>query len=92
MVVERSVEVHEVREESTCRYLTCELIKVVVAVLRKVAYASLLLPDLDWEDSCRAVSYTLICGVEELTDNTTSLGRSVSTIVDRTEHHLVTTT
>ena len=92
MLVEWGVKVHEVREETTCRHLTCELVEVVVTVLRKVAHTSLLLPDLDREDGSRAVSDTLVCSVEELADYATSLSRSVCTVVDRTEYNLVTTT
>ena len=92
VVVERCVEVHEVREETTSRHLAGKLVEVVVAVLRKVAHASLLLPDLDREDGSRTVADTLVCSVEELTDNTASLSRCVGTIVDGTEHHLVTST
>ena len=91
MVVERSVEVNEVREESACRYLACELVEVVVAVLREVAYASLLLPDLDREDGGRAVAHAFVCGVEELADHAAALCRCVGTIVDRAEHHLIST-
>ena len=68
MVVERCVKVHEVREESACGYLTCKLVEVIVAVLRKIAYSALLLPDLDREDRSRAVSYSFICCVEDLAD------------------------
>ena len=92
MVIERCIEVYEVREEASCRYLACELVKVVVAVFRKVAYASLLLPDLYREDGCRTVSYTFICCVEELTDDAASLSRCVRSVVDGDEYDLVTST
>ena len=92
MVVERSIEVYEVREESACRNLACELVEVIVAVLGKVADAPLLFPYLDREDGGRPVSYTFICGVEELTDDAASLCRCVSTVVDGAEHHLIAST
>ena len=73
VMVERSVEVYEVREESSCRNLACELVKIVVAVLWKVAYSSLLFPDLDREDCCRAITNTFVCCVENFADHATSL-------------------
>ena len=82
VVVVWSVKVHEVREETACRYLACKLVKVIVAVFRKVAYASFLLPDLDREDRCGTVSYALVCCVEDLADHAAALSRSVCTIVD----------
>ena len=63
MVVERSVKVHEVREETSCGHLAGKLVKVVVAVFRQVAYSALLLPDLDREDCGRAVTDAFVCGV-----------------------------
>ena len=92
MVVVWSIEVDEVREESTCRHLAGELVEVVVAVLREVAHTSLLLPDLDREDCGRAVSDTLISGVKNLADDASSLCGGVGTVVDGAEYHLVSTT
>ena len=82
MLVERSVEIHEVREEAACRNLACELVEVVVAVFRKVAYATLLLPDLDREDGSRAIADSFVCSVEDFADYAATLSRCVCTIVD----------
>ena len=71
-MVERSVKVHEVREEASCRHLAGKLVKVVVAVFRQVAYSALLLPDLDREDGCRSVSDTFVCCVKDLADDAAS--------------------
>ena len=90
VMVERCVQVHEVREETSCGYLAGKLVKIVVAVFRKVAHSAFLLPDLDREDGCRAVSHAFICGVEDFADHAASFGRSVSSVIDRTEYHLVT--
>ena len=92
MMIIWSVEVHEIREETASRYLAREFIKVIVTVLRKIAYASLLLPDLDRENRCRTVADAFICGVQDLSDDATSLCRCVCTIVYRAEYHLVTAT
>jgi hypothetical protein len=73
MLVVWSVEVYEVREETTCRNLAGKFVKVIVSVLREVAYTSLLLPDLDREDCCRAVADTFVCGVKNLADDASSL-------------------
>ena len=82
MLVERSVEVDEVREEAACRNLACKFVKVVVAVLRQVAYAALLLPDLDREDGGRTVAHAFICSVEDFADHAATLCRCVCTVVD----------
>ena len=59
VVVVCCVKIHEVREESSCRHLAGKAVEVVVAILGQVAHTSLLLPDLDWEDSSRAATNTL---------------------------------
>ena len=89
VLVEGGVEVEEVREEAAGAYLAGELVEVVVRVLGQIADSAFLLPDLDREDSCRAVSYAFIRGVEDFTDDATAFGGSVGTIVDGAEHDLV---
>ena len=61
MLVECSIKVEEVREESASCHLASQLIEVVVWIFRKIVNATLLLPNLNWEDSCFAISYTLVC-------------------------------
>ena len=73
MLVERRIKIDEVREEAACGHLACKLVEVIVAVLRKVAYASLLLPYLDRENGCGTVADTFICGVKNLADDASSL-------------------
>ena len=68
-----SVKIDEVREETACGNLACKLVKVIVPVLREIADAPFLLPDLDREDGCRAVADALVCGVEDFTDDAASL-------------------
>ena len=92
MMIERSIEIEEVREETTCRYLTSQLIEVVVRVTWQVVDTTLLFPDLDWEDSCSMVAHTLVSRMQEFTHHTTSFSRCVGTIVDRREYHLISTT
>ncbi len=47
VLVEGSVEVEEVREETTGSYLAGQLVEVVVAIFLQIVYATLFLPDLD---------------------------------------------
>ena len=61
VLVECSIKVEEVREESASCHLASQLIEVVVWIFRKIVNATLLLPNLNWEDSCFAISYTLVC-------------------------------
>ena len=81
-LVECRVEVKEVREETVCRYLACKLVEVVVAVGRQVAHATLLFPYLDGEDGSLAITHATVGALEKLTDDATTLGRGVGTIVD----------
>ena len=83
MMIERSIEVEEVREETTCRHLAGQLIEVVVRVTWQVVDTTLLFPDLDWEDSCSMVAHTLVSRMQEFTHHATSFSRCVGTIVDR---------
>ena len=92
MIVEGGVEVQEVGEETTCRYLASELVKVVVGIGGQVVHTTLLLPNLDGEDCGGMVADTFVGRMEELTHHAASFSRSIGTIVDRREYHLVTTT
>ena len=91
-LVEGRVEIQEVREETTGGDLAGQLVKIVVAVFRQIAYASFLFPYLDREDSRLTVADPAICAFQYLTDDTASFGRSVRSVINRTEYHLVTTT
>ena len=92
ILVVRGVEVQEVGEEPARCHLTSQLIEVEVTVLGQIVHTTLLLPDLDGEDGRLTITHTLIGGEQDLTHDTTTLGTRVSTIVNRGEHHLVTTT
>ena len=92
VLIKCGIQIQEVREEPACSHLAGELVQVVVRVFRKVAYATLLLPYLNREDGRRAITYALVCSVENLPDDATSLGRSIGTIVNGAEYHLVTAT
>ena len=91
VLVVRGVEVEEVREKSPGAHLAGELVEVIVRIRWQVADSPLLLPDLDREDGCRAIANALICGVQNLADDATALGRDVSTVVDGAEYHLIAT-
>ena len=88
-LVERRVKVQEVREETPCRYFTCEPVEVVVRVGLEITYPALLLPDLYRENGGGAIADTLVCGVEDFTDYAASFRGNISAIVYRTEHDLI---
>ena len=92
ILVEGGVEVEEVREETPCAHLAGELVEVVVRVFRQIAHTSLLLPYLDRENSRRAVSDAFIGRIEHLPDDAAALCGGVGSVVDGTEHHLVSAT
>ena len=82
ILVERCVQIEEVREETACRDLAGELIKVIVGIAGQVRDTTLFLPDLDGEDGGLTVSDTLVRGVQDLTDDTASFGGGVRSVVD----------
>ena len=92
ILIIRSIEVQEVGEESTCRHLTSQLIQVEVTILGQIVHTTLLLPNLNGEDSSLASTHALISRKQDLTHDATSLGRGIGTVVNGGEHHLVTTT
>ncbi len=92
MLVERCVEIYKVRKEATRRHLAGKSVEVVVRILGQIAHSALLLPYLYREYGRGTVAHTLVCAVEQLPDNTATLGRSVCTIVYGAEHHLVAAT
>ena len=59
-LVECSVQVQEVREETACGYFASKLVKIIVAVFRQITYATFLFPYLDREDGSLAIAYALI--------------------------------
>ena len=81
-LVECGIKVQEVGEETACSNLTSELIEVVVAVTRQIAYATFLFPYLYGEDGSLAIAHATVCAVQQLTDDATALGRGVGTVVD----------
>ena len=89
MVIVSGVEVDKVGEEAAGSHFASELIEVIVGIAGLVAHTGFLFPDLDGEDSCGAVAHALIGRVQQLTDDATSLGTGVGSIIDRAEHHLV---
>ena len=86
------IEVQEVREETTGRHLTSQLIQIEVTILRQIIHSTFLLPNLDGEDSRLTTTHALIGREQNLTHHTTTLGTRIRTIVDGGEHHLVSTT
>ena len=92
ILVVGGIEVDEVGEKTTCRHLAGELVEVIVAVLRLIAHACFLLPDLNGEDGSGTVAHALLGRVEQLADDAAPFSTDVGTLVDRAEHHLVSAT
>ena len=84
ILIIRGIEVQEVGEES-------QLIEIEVTILRQVVHTTFLLPDLNGEDGGLTIAHTLISREQNLTHDATALCTCICTIVDRREHHLVTT-
>jgi hypothetical protein len=82
ILVEGSVEIEEVREETPCTHLAGILIEVIVSVLGEIADASFFLPNLDREDSGRAVADAFVCSIKDFADDAATFCGSVCTIVD----------
>ena len=89
VLVEGRIQVDEVGEETSCRHLACILVQVIVPVGGQIADAALLLPYLYGEDGCFAIAHTLVGALENLSDDASSLGTGVRSIVDAAEYHLV---
>ena len=92
MLVECGIQVQEVGEETSGSHFACQFVKVVVAVLRQIAYATFFLPYLYREDGGGSAAYTLVSGVEQFAYHTAAFGRGVCAVVDGAEHHLIATT
>ena len=82
VLVECSIQVQEVREETAGCHLACKLVEVVVSVLRQIVYASLLLPYLDREDGCLAVAHAVVGAEQYFAHDAATLGTGICTIVD----------
>ena len=91
-LVEGGIQVEEVGEEATGCYLAGQLVEVVVAIVRQIADAPFLFPDLDGEDGSFAIAHTAVGAVQQFADDAASFGRGVCTVVDGAEHDLVSTT
>ena len=83
ILVERGVEVQEVREEPSGSHLASQLVEVEVTVFRQIVHTALLLPDLDGEDGCLTTTDALIGREQDLAHHATSLGTRIRTVVDR---------
>ena len=82
VIVVGSIKIDEVGEETTGSHLTSILVEVVVAVGGKIAHTTLLLPDLDGEDSSLAIANALVGALQQFADDATTLCTGVGTIVD----------
>ena len=91
ILIERCVQIQEVREESASRNLAGQLVEVEVAVLGQIVHTALLLPNLYWEDGSLAVAHTLVGAQQNLAHNAATLGTGVGSVVNAREHHLITT-
>lgn len=61
-------------------------------MIQTVVNATLLLPDLDREDSCFSISYAFVCAEQNLSHNTTTFSTCICTIIDRRKYNLITAT
>lgn len=89
VLIESSVEVDEVGEETTSGDFASLLVKIVVAVGGKVVYAAFLFPDLDRENGGSSVSDAFIGGLQEFANDATAFGGGVGAVVYRGENDLV---
>ena len=60
MLIEIGIEVEEIGEEPSRRYLAGKFIQVAVGVIGQIAHTPFLFPNLNGEDGCGAVAHTLI--------------------------------
>ena len=82
VLVECSVQIQEVREESASRNLAGQLIEVEVPILGQIVHTALLLPYLNWEDGSLAVTHTLVGAQQYLAHHAAALGTCVGSVVD----------
>ena len=87
--VERCIEIDEIRKKATSGYFAGIPIQIVITIGGQITYPSFLFPYLYGEYGRRAVPYSLISAYQYLTDYTTSFGRSIRSIIDRTENDLI---
>ena len=92
ILVVGGIEIEEVREETTGSDLASQLIEVVVAVLRQIVHATLLLPNLNREDGCFAIAHAFERALQQLTHDASALGTGVCSVVNGREYNLVTAT
>ena len=90
VLIERSVQIHEIREEPASRNLARQFIEVIVLVFWQITHSTFLLPDLYREDGSASVTHASVCAVQKFPDNASAFRRSVSSIIYRTENHLIT--
>ena len=91
VLIERGIEIKEVREESTGRHLASQLIKIIVPIFTKIVYAPLFLPNLNREYSGFSITNSFVSGFQQLAYDAASLGRSVRSIIYRRENNLIST-
>ena len=82
VLIECSVQIQEVREESAGCNLTGQLIEVEVAILGQIVHAALLLPYLNGEDGGLAVTHALVGAQQYLAHHAAALGTCVGSVVD----------
>ena len=87
--VECRVQVQKIREETTCRHLASQPVKIIIAVGWQITHPAFFLPNLNWKDSRFAIPHTPIGALQKFTDHATPFGRGVRSVINRTEHHLI---
>ncbi len=82
MVVECGVEVDEVGEKASGCDLAGLMVEVVVGVTLLIVHAAFLFPNLYRENGSGSIANAFVCGLQQLPDHTTALGRRVGAVVD----------
>ena len=81
-LIESGIQIEEVGEETACRNLTSQFVKVVVPVVFQIVNTPFLFPYLDRKDSRFAVTHTVISAVQQLAYHAPTLCRGIRSIVN----------
>ena len=89
VMIERGVEVDEIREKAVRGNFAREHVKIVVAVGGQVAHAAFFLPNLNRENRGRAVPDAAVRREQNFANDAATFCRRVRAVVDRAENDLV---
>ena len=89
MNVKGGVKVNEVGKETASSYLTRQKEQIIVGIAGICRYTRLELPDLDWEDRRFVVSYAVVGGFKELTNDEASFRGCICSVIDGRKNDLI---